>query len=66
MRARERSPLAALVDRWMPGRPTPRSVYALAARGQPVTEIARKTGLPLDAVAMLLQIGSAGAAVPMV
>jgi hypothetical protein len=65
MRRRERSPLAALVDRLRPGRPTPKSVYALAASGQPATAIARKTGLPVDAVAMLIQLGAASAAAPL-
>jgi hypothetical protein len=35
---------------------TPRAVQALAAAGAAPTEIAWKTGLPVDAVAMLLQI----------
>lgn len=37
---------------------TPRAVQALAAAGAAPTEIAWKTGLPLDAVSMLLEIGS--------
>lgn len=36
---------------------TPRAVQALAAAGAAPTEIAWKTGLPLDAVSMLLEIG---------
>lgn len=35
---------------------TPRTVQALAAAGAAPTEIAWKTGLPLDAVSMLLEI----------
>lgn len=35
---------------------TPRAVQALAAEGVQPAEIARKTGLPVDAVAMLLEI----------
>lgn len=35
---------------------TPRAVQALAAAGAAPTEIAWKTGLPVDAVAMLLEI----------
>ncbi|MCA2984525.1 MAG: hypothetical protein ACK6DR_10930 [Gemmatimonas sp.] len=35
---------------------TPRTVRALAAAGAAPAEIARKTGLPLDAVSMLLEI----------
>jgi len=65
MRRRERSSLAALVDRLRPGRPTPKSIYALAARGKPATEIARTTGLPVDAVAMLIQLGAARVAAPL-
>lgn len=38
---------------------TPRAVQALAAAGASATEIAWKTGLPLDAVCMLLQIHGA-------
>jgi hypothetical protein len=37
---------------------TPRAVQALAAAGAAPTEIAWKTGLPLDAVSMLLEIGA--------
>ncbi|MBL0941018.1 MAG: hypothetical protein IBJ03_19190 [Gemmatimonadaceae bacterium] len=36
---------------------TPRAVQALAAAGAEPTEIAWKTGLPVDAVAMLLELG---------
>lgn len=36
---------------------TPRTVQALAAAGAAPTEIAWKTGLPLDAVSMLIEIG---------
>lgn len=36
---------------------TPRAVEALAAAGAAPAEIAWKTGLPLDAVSMLLEIG---------
>lgn len=36
---------------------TPRAIHALAATGAEPTEIARKTGLPVDAVAMLLELG---------
>ena len=36
---------------------TPRAVQALAAAGAQPTEIAWKTGLPVDAVAMLLELG---------
>ncbi|WP_353268107.1 hypothetical protein [Gemmatimonas sp.] len=36
---------------------TPRAVQALAAAGAAPAEIAWKTGLPLDAVSMLLEIG---------
>lgn len=39
------------------GSKTPRAVQALAAAGAAPTEIAWKTGLPLDAVSMLLEIG---------
>lgn len=35
---------------------TPRAVQALAAEGVQLADIARKTGLPVDAVAMLLEI----------
>jgi hypothetical protein len=35
---------------------TPRAVAALAAAGAAPTEIAKKTGLPVDAVSMLLEI----------
>ena len=35
---------------------TPKAVQALAAAGAAPTDIARKTGLPLDAVSMLLEI----------
>jgi hypothetical protein len=35
---------------------TPRTVQALAAEGAAPSEIARKTGLPFDAVAMLLEL----------
>lgn len=38
---------------------TPRAVQALAAAGAAPAEIAWKTGLPLDAVSMLLEIGGA-------
>jgi hypothetical protein len=38
---------------------TPRTVQALAAAGAAPTEIAWKTGLPLDAVSMLLDIHGA-------
>jgi hypothetical protein len=38
------------------GNRTPRTVQALAAAGTAPTEIAWKTGLPLDAVSMLLEI----------
>lgn len=38
---------------------TPRTVQALAAAGAAPTEIAWKTGLPLDAVSMLLEIQGA-------
>ncbi len=40
------------------GRSTPRAVQALADAGTELSEIARRTGLSLDAVAMLLSIGS--------
>ncbi len=40
------------------GRSTPRAVQALADTGTDLSEIARRTGLSLDAVAMLLSIGS--------
>jgi hypothetical protein len=40
-------------------RRTPKAVVALAAAGAAPIEIARKTGLPVDAVAMLLQLGRA-------
>lgn len=39
------------------GGKTPRTVQALAAAGAAPAEIAWKTGLPLDAVSMLLEIG---------
>ncbi|MCO4099423.1 MAG: hypothetical protein HEQ38_08495 [Gemmatimonas sp.] len=39
------------------GGKTPRAVQALAAAGAAPAEIAWKTGLPLDAVSMLLEIG---------
>jgi hypothetical protein len=35
---------------------TPRGVMALASTGTTVPEIARRTGLPVDAVSMLLSI----------
>lgn len=38
-------------------RRAPKAVVALAAAGAAPIEIARKTGLPVDAVAMLLQLG---------
>ncbi len=38
---------------------TPRAVHALAAAGAVPAEIAWKTGLPLDAVAMLLNLSGA-------
>ena len=38
---------------------TPRAVAALAAAGAAPTEIAWKTGLPVDAVSMLLEISGA-------
>ncbi len=38
---------------------TPRAVAALAAAGAAPTEIAWKTGLPVDAVSMLLQLSGA-------
>lgn len=38
---------------------TPRAVQALAAAGAGPLEIARKTGLPLDAVSMLLELHGA-------
>lgn len=44
-----------------PSRPTPKSVQALAAAGTPATEIARRMGIPVDAVRMLLQLGAATA-----
>jgi len=39
---------------------TPKAVQALADSGSDSAEIARRTGLPVDAVAMLLSIGSGG------
>lgn len=45
-------------------RPTPKQVHALAAQGSTLAEIARGTGLPVDAVALLLAVGGgAGLAV---
>ena len=41
---------------------TPRAVAALAAAGADPTEIAWKTGLPVDAVSMLLEISGVRAA----
>lgn len=38
---------------------TPKAVQALAASGAAPVEIAHRTGLPLDAVAMLLQLAPA-------
>jgi len=37
---------------------TPQAVQALAARGAAPTEIAARTGLPLDAVSMVLALGA--------
>ncbi|MCZ8203857.1 hypothetical protein [Gemmatimonas sp.] len=45
------------------GGKTPRTVRALAAAGAAPTEIAWKTGLPLDAVSMLLEIHGGALAV---
>ena len=60
---RQRFSLGTLVGRLtgLPGRPTPKSVQALAAAGTPATEIARRMGIPVDAVRMLLQLGAAAA-----
>lgn len=38
---------------------TPKAVHALAASGAAPVEIAHRTGLPLDAVAMLLELAPA-------
>ena len=56
---RHRFSLGGLMGRLtgQPSRPTPKSVQALAAAGTPATEIARRMGIPLDAVRMLLQLG---------
>ncbi|MEN9510134.1 MAG: hypothetical protein RLZZ621_2697 [Gemmatimonadota bacterium] len=60
---RHRFSIGTIVDRLAgrPARPTPQSVQALAAAGTPATEIARRMGLPVDAVRMLLQLGPAAA-----
>lgn len=42
------------------GSRTPKAVVALAEAGTSQADIARRTGLPLDAVAMLLSLGSFG------
>lgn len=57
-----RSP-AALPTKLIPGKGgrTPKAVAALAEAGNSPADIARRTGLPLDAVAMLLSMGSFGA-----
>lgn len=61
--ARHRFSLGGLVGRLtgLPSRPTPKSVQALAAAGTPATEIARRMGIPVDAVRMLMQLGGATA-----
>jgi hypothetical protein len=38
---------------------TPKAVHALAAAGTTLTEIARRTGLPVDAVTLVLAISAA-------
>lgn len=43
------------------GARTPKAVAALAEAGKSPADIARRTGLPLDAVAMLISMGSFGA-----
>lgn len=54
---------ASLPTKLVPGKGnrTPKAVAALAEAGTTPADIARRTGLPLDAVAMLLSLGSFGA-----
>ncbi|MFN8979567.1 MAG: hypothetical protein ACK5ZZ_13435 [Gemmatimonadaceae bacterium] len=58
-RSRVRTTPAAAPAIWLGGKAgrTPRAVQALAAAGAEPTEIAWKTGLPVDAVSMLLELG---------
>ncbi len=61
--ARRRTPRAAMTPtiavRSGRASRTPKAVQALAASGAAPTEIAARTGLPLDAVSMLLELAPA-------
>jgi hypothetical protein len=55
-RKARQAPAPTITPRGSKASRTPRAVAALAASGAAPTEIAWKTGLPVDAVAMLLEI----------
>ena len=57
--ARQQAPAPTITLRGGKASRTPRAVAALAAAGAAPTEIAWKTGLPVDAVSMLLEISGA-------
>ncbi len=47
-----------------PARPTPKQVHALAAQGTSLADIARGTGLPVDAIALLIAVADPARQLP--